>query len=349
MNEKKHPFIKGIAIALMLILIGCTFAARPLQNSMTAKVNVMTAKKRRMEFRETVIGEEWYTEDMREISIPYSLDAGLKVEAVYVSRLDRVTEGDALVRFTAASGLRALDRAETALLRARIAYRAYVEENGTPETDEYRILEKEYAQAEGAYNALMELRAKQWTLSADREGSIAEMNVYSGSVYTGMEPLCAVCGPGKELSVCVPVTEKWQRLMEEYGVSVSVRYEDTEYPAEWTVTERRGSSLYARLRVEGAPADMIGSRSVELYAMSDGNTYIVPLKALQGDSVFILEETEGYFGKEYVARQVTVETGKDNGSEVQILSGLKQGDKVITDVLGGRALYDGEKVLRDIG
>jgi len=128
MAERKNTAAKTVMVILAILLVVCTFAARPVQTMNTAVVQTMTVKQRRMEYKETITTGEWYSGSAAVVSIPYSLGSGLKITAIYVSDLDIVAPDDALIAFEQTSGERVLRLSEDELLSAQIAYDDHLEQ-----------------------------------------------------------------------------------------------------------------------------------------------------------------------------------------------------------------------------
>lgn len=125
--SKKNSAVRGIVIAIAVVLALCTFLARPLRASNTAVVTTVTTKLRRMEYAEKLRSDLWYTDDMHVCSIPCRLDGSLLVSALYVGPLDFVSAGDPLVAFDGPGGEYLLRQAKKALLSARMEYDSCLE------------------------------------------------------------------------------------------------------------------------------------------------------------------------------------------------------------------------------
>ena len=142
MAERKNTAAKTIVTLIAVLLVACTFAARPVQTMNTAVVTAMTAKQRRLEYDQTVEAGKWYTGSTAAMSIPYSIAGGLKIDSIYVSDLDTVDKGTPLLAFDRMSGEMALREAENELLSAQIAYKNHLEQA----EDQYWRTEKEIRQ-----------------------------------------------------------------------------------------------------------------------------------------------------------------------------------------------------------
>lgn len=86
--------------------------------------------------------------------------------------------------------------------------------------------------------------------------------------------------------------------------------------------------------------NMVGIMKIADYEKQ--NALVVPINAVQqseeGSSVYVAETKDG----KTVARKVIVKTGQTYGGRVEVLSGLKAGDKVIT--VGFQDLNDGDEI-----
>ena len=73
------------------------------------------------------------------------------------------------------------------------------------------------------------------------------------------------------------------------------------------------------------------------------NAIAVPLNVIQntgmGAELFVIENQQG---NKWIARHRSVKTGRNSGDKVEILEGLKQGDRIITN--GFQGLSDGQPI-----
>lgn len=390
MAEKKNTAAKNVVMILAILLVACTFAARPVQTLNTAVVTTMTVKQRRMEYHETISSGEWYSENTVAAAIPYSLGSGLKIAAIYVSDLDIVEKGTPLLSFERTSGERALRLAEDALLSAQIAYddyltqieeqwlrvhkeirqleesmerqkkveRVYSEmelerlreerkalEGG--ESKERTLLERQLADAQGKYDALSALADAVWVLTSEDEGFVQEIAVQTGGVYAGEDALLTVCREDDSLNLLVPIEKKWMQIAQDHGVQVTAEKDELSLPAQWIGTETREDGLYARLQLPWMDGqNLIGQSRVTLDSVSTKSAYLIPTKAAAEGSVLILQQRQGYFGNEYTAKLVSVQTGDTSGDWIEITGGLNAGDIVIIE--SDRDLRDGDRVMHEI-
>lgn len=109
----------------------------------------------------------------------------------------------------------------------------------------------------------------------------------------------------------------------------------------------REDGLYARLELPWKDEHaLIGQCRVTLDAVSTKSAYLIPTKAAAEGSVLILQQRPGYFGNEYIAKLVSVQTGDTSGNWIEFTGGLNAGDIVIIEA--DRDLRDGDRVLHEI-
>lgn len=390
MAERKNSAAKAVVVILAIVLVVCTFIARPVQTLNTAVVTTMTVKQRRMEYHETISSGEWYSENTVATAIPYSLGSGLKIAAIYVSDLDIVEKGTPLLSFERTSGERALRLAEDALLSAQIAYddhlaqteeqwlrvhkeirqleesmerqnkteRVYSEmelerlreelrvlENG--ESGEKTLLERQLSDAQGKYDALSTLSDADWILTSAESGFVQDISVKTGGMYGGEDVLLTVCRENEELILLVPIEKKWLEIAQDHGVQAAVEKDDTSIQAQWIGTETREDGLYARLQLPWMDGqNLIGQSRVTLDSVSTKSAYIIPKKAVVDGGVFVMKQRPGYFGYEYFAELVSVQTGDESGEMIEVSVGLSAGDVIIVDA--NRELHDEDRVIYEI-
>ena len=192
---------------------------------------------------------------------------------------------------------------------------------------------------------LVLLQRQDWILVSPEDGFVQDVRASIGTDYSGLDPLLVVCAPSSQMALLAPVGQRWVDLQHTTGVNVRIYRGNLEREAQWDGEERRDDTTYARLLLTDEEAgEMVGVCSVEINAISSSMSCLVPEKALSEDrqSVFVLRERQGYFGREYYVEEQKVVLGDTNGTFVQVTRGLQAGDRVILD--SDRPLMDGDEV-----
>lgn len=105
-------------------------------------------------------------------------------------------------------------------------------------------------------------------------------------------------------------------------------------------------ALYEEGHVMWALSDEPVLCTAQTPLQTGASAYLIPTKAAAEGSVLILQQRQGYFGNEYTAKLVSVQTGDTSGDWIEITGGLNAGDIVIIEA--DRDLRDGDRVMHEI-
>lgn len=244
------------------------------------------------------------------------------------------------------SGLSGKEQSEQLAAIARA--KAELQDLEQGKNDSLKLQQILLAEEQEKLTALARLRDDGWVLKSPCEGFVAELDASIGGSYGGLEALCTLCGASDALTLLVPIDDRWLNVIGNYGVRATVEKRDTRFEAEVVGTETRPDASYLRLRFTGEDVwTLLGSCKVQLSSMSAGSSCLVPAKALMEGSVFLLQERDGYFGKEYYVEQKSILVGEKNDDYVEALSGLYSGQRIVVEA--DREIVDGDVVMYPIG
>ena len=190
----------------------------------------------------------------------------------------------------------------------------------------------------------MEHVDEQGNLIADISGTLTVMNAVEGAYISNSLPLASIVSTDK-MKVTASVSEALVPRLEAGGTAdVYVSAIDKTFAATIRSVERSANlqtQLYAV--VLELPADAEGLMSgmfadVTLHTDVSENTIVIPTEAIltSGDAQYVFVAEDG------VARYVEVTTGLTGSGVTEILSGLKEGQQLVT--VGQAYLADGEPV-----
>lgn len=183
------------------------------------------------------------------------------------------------------------------------------------------------------------------------DGVIADRPVYPGEMATAGNPLLVVMDISRVIARAnVPVT---QAAFLKVGGPATISQTDTniEVPGKITVVSPAvdPATTTVQVWVEAAnPGERLRSGvtvKINAVAQTINDTVIIPQSALlptaEGETVAMVVSPD------MVAHERKVEVGVKQGDKVQIVSGLKPGEQVVS--VGGLGLEDGTKVRVDTG
>ena len=201
--------------------------------------------------------------------------------------------------------------------------------------------------------ALQEEQLNTYLVYADQSGIAEIVNIKPGELFTGV----GAAGPqiqivnNNDLSVEVDIPENY--VMEvKAGTEVLVEIPAINQTFQTTIGRISQSVNAASVgftavckipSVAGLKPNM--SASVKILSHSSARAIVIPVNIVQSDEkgkyVYLMAENEG----KKIAKKVNVTLGELYGDQIEILSGLQPGDKLVTK--GYQDLYDGQ-VVNDI-
>ena len=266
-----------------------------------------------------------------------------------VSFHNKVTEGMAVSKgqtlaFVSSNNIAEGDPAQRAAVAYEVARKEYERKKKLNETG--IVSDKELAQAEEAYqNARISYEALAENHSpagqqivAPIAGYVKSVLVKEGDYVTIGQPLASIAQT-RRLFLRAEVSEKYYPMLRKiHTANFQTPYDDNVYQLD---------SLGGRLLSIGKTAadnsfylpvtfefenrgNIVPGSYVEVYLLSapQENTITLPRTALTEEQgiyfAYVQLDAEGY-------RKQEVTIGADNGKEVEILSGLKPGDRVVTE------------------
>ncbi|MBI1225597.1 MAG: efflux RND transporter periplasmic adaptor subunit [Bacteroidetes bacterium] len=196
--------------------------------------------------------------------------------------------------------------------------------------------------------AVQEEQLKTYMVYADQNGIAEIVNIKPGELFTGM----GATGPqiqivnNNDLSIKVNVPENYTNDVKK-GTEVLVEIPAVNKTFKTTV-ERISQSVNASSlgftaeckipSADGLKPNM--SASVKILSHSNAKAIVISVNIVQSDEqgkyVYLMRDNGG----KKVAEKVTVKLGDLYGDQIEILSGLKPGDKLVTK--GYQDLYEGQ-------
>ncbi|MBD5249542.1 MAG: efflux RND transporter periplasmic adaptor subunit [Barnesiella sp.] len=226
---------------------------------------------------------------------------------------------------------------------ARVAYEAAKREldrltplhaDGIVSTRDYNAALQAFEQARAAYSG----NSSGSAASASTAGVITSLLVRQGEFVNAGQPIAEISG-NTELTLRADLPEKYFRVLPSItsarfrtaysdGVIDLANLNGHRVADQAAVGSRAGYlPVYFRFNNNG---EVVPGTSAEVYLIgsSRGKVLAVPTSSLseqQGQLFVFVQLDEDCF------RKVAVKTGQSNGQEVEILSGLKEGEQVVTE------------------
>lgn len=272
-----------------------------------------------------------------------------RVIDVLVKEGQKVSQGQVLVRINGDITANSISEVENALKLAEITYKKqknlYDQHVGT----EMQLLQAEN-QRDALKKQLETLRAQyaKYTITAPVSGTIDNVPVNPGeSIMPGM-PVVRVVN-NSTLKVSAAVSEKYVKAVK-IGDAVKVKFPgiDMEVDAKVGATGQiinpanRTFDMIVYLNQTNEILKPNLLAMVTIYDYVNNNALSIPSNVIMNNGtenyVFVLETK----GKETIAKRKVIELGKVSGAETEIISGLDEGDNVITE--NYKTLNDGDVV-----
>lgn len=232
-----------------------------------------------------------------------------------------------------------LSDAKTAMERAQVLY-----EGGSISEESYENYKTTLSKAQLSYESAAIEYSNQSGYSSITAKTGGLVEVCDVEIYDNVSPqtqLCVISGSGEKV-VTFDATEKIAKNAK-VGDKITVEKSGIKYEgsvSEISTMVDQESGLFKIKATLGADADMATGSSVKVYVTSDKveNVMIIP-----GASVYYEDgEAVVYVYEEGIAHKVFIEIGISDEKNVEVKSGLKKTDKVITT--WSAELYEGAKI-----
>lgn len=351
--KKVAVIFTAACISLSLVLTGCgnKKAAEPKAVLVKTMVIGETAGADRHAFSGTVHG---YFES------PLAFQVGGRITRRLVSSGDRVTAGQILMTVDskdaseqAAAAAGALNAAEAQYRLAASTMARYeklheihaISDLAMDQTkNQYELATAQLSQAKAAMSRA-ENNLGFTSLTADRDGVVGSTLYEVGQVVGAGTPVVLIVDDSQK-DIYISFTEKQYG---NYSVGMPCTVKFWAFPdlkvsgkvREVAAAPNTSTGTYdAKVTLIDAPSDIAVGMTAEVSFEDNGNSekIIIPLTAmatqLQEPSVWVVRDNKVYLQK--------VKTGQYGGDTVEIISGLRKGDRVVT--AGVRKLNEGEEV-----
>ena len=176
-------------------------------------------------------------------------------------------------------------------------------------------------------------------------GTISNVNYGQYDKYLGVKPLITIIPENAASSIVLKTNKDAVRLLDE-GVVCKILADGSVLETESLEARVSGEEyhIYADFKDSTINIENIDGFSIEFEIKSEFCNFIIPNSAFYSPGkVFVFEETDGFWGKEYYVKSREVEIGKYNSVESQILDGIDRRSLVVTG--WDRELKDGQRVM----
>jgi len=199
-------------------------------------------------------------------------------------------------------------------------------------------------QAEDAVN-LAQLQLDETTIKAPFDGIVGELYVTEGSTVSPQAPVALFISKSLEVLVQVEEERLGQISQNQNAALTVMAFPGQDIPGVITSIAPLADQESHTFAVKVTPVDPAGllrsgmSADVSILAKGDQNVLLAPRAAVSEvnstDTVYVVKEDQ-------TVEQRTIKTGLTNNDQVEILSGLQAGDKVV--VAGQSNLVDGASI-----
>lgn len=299
--------------------------------------------------------------DAENISYVTPRGMGGQVRAVYVKKGDRVRKGqlllkldDAIVRQNVAAARQSMESTKAQLALAKSLY-----QRQKNLWDQNIGTEVQVLQAKTNMDALQStLRTQEENVKAAQEqlrttnvvsnvnGIADEVNIHVGETFTGNPQQGIKIVNGSKLKVVIDIPENYvSKVSKGTPVVISLPDIGRTYNASITVISQSISSATRGFIAEvSIPADrdlkpnLVANVKIQDYAVN--NAIVAPVNTLQNDEkgkfIMVAEKEKN----KLVARKRYVDIGELYNDQLEVRSGLKAGDVIVSE--GFQSLYDGQ-------
>ncbi len=294
--------------------------------------------------------------------------SGGVVKAVYVKRGDKVRKGQLLLKLDDVIARQSLITAEQGIetIKTQLAYAQNLYQRQKNLWDQQIGTEVQLVNAKNQVQAAEnQLKSAQEQLKitkeqldftnilSDVDGSAETVNIRVGEVFMGVQGAAAqlVIVNNSNLKATAQIPENYLGKVN-VGSKLKITLPDINKTLDAVVTvagksiDPTNRSFFIEAKI---PADKdLRPNQIALVRIQDyniNNTLTVPVNTVQSDEKGKFVMTAAKENGKTVARKKTVVIGQFYGDKMEIKSGLKIGDIVVTD--GYQSLYDGQLLTTD--
>ncbi len=177
------------------------------------------------------------------------------------------------------------------------------------------------------------------------DGIVSGVHYLQYDIYSGIKPLITVIPDDTSRSLKVKTSKMILDILQNDTANTYYINDDIEVEAEIIKTEvvEKDCFLYLVLKGETTEYGNIKSLRMEINTKSEYCDILIPNSAFfSPQSIYVLKERDGFWGKEYYVESYEVLVGEYNNMKSAIISGLRRGDMVVTG--WDRELTDGQRV-----
>jgi len=293
--------------------------------------------------------------DAQNIAYVTPRGAGGQVRAVYVKQGDHVKQGQLLVKLDDIVNRQQIEQLNVQLGLAQTLY-----DRRKNLWDKQIGTEVELLQAKNNVDnlkkqlSLLNEQLDMTNVYAEMSGVVDIVNVRVGEYFT---PASAVAAGIRivntsNLKVTTQVPENYLHKVD-VGATVQITLPDinktitSKVSVKGATIDPSSRSFYIEAKVPNTPdfrPNQIAMVRIQDY--SSANAITIPMNTLQNDEkgkyVMVASTENGRM----IARKRTIEVGELNGNDLEVTSGLKPGDTLITE--GFQGLYDGQPITTKI-
>jgi len=274
-----------------------------------------------------------------------------QVKELYIKKGDAVKKGQLIAKLDDAVQLTQLKQ-----LKTQLAYAQDVYKRQKNLWDQGIGTEMQLKNAENSVNSLndqINTAVAAWEMSnvrSDVSGTVDQLNLKVGETFTGMAgttPQIMIVN-SSALKVVTEVPENYLGKISK-GTPVNILLPDVNVQFNSAISLMNQTiglnsrSVVTEAKIPYNPNVHINQvAQVRIRDYANPHAIVIPLTVMQTDEkgkyVYVMETENG----KKVARKKTIEAGEIYGENVEVKSGLKTGDQVITE--GFQSLYDGQAV-----
>ena len=358
--------VLAMLLIVIFILIGCSQQEEIEEHEIYTPVEVIDAKTDSIEFITTFTGR------VRPIkTIPVIIQMPGEVARLFVENGDKVISGQNLFTLVGTNSARQLEQAQAAYDSAKANYEMTKEqvEAAKENYEKLKVLYESGAVSQSqldqarlsasdqpikaAESAVRQAKVgldsasdayRDTTIKAPSSGIVTNLVLEEGSIATNTQPAMVILDDS-ELLIGINITENMVNNLV-VGQEVGVNIQAIDYYNEGRISSI-GSSIEASSLMYGAeitlekvdPDIKTGMHAkVEIVTESREDVIVIPSQA-----VLIRNNREiVYLVQDDKAVVVEVKTGLDNGSIIEVVSGINAGDEVV--ISGQSFLSEGDRV-----